>query len=71
MRYYKVIDSDGAVLYVGTGALGGVEITREEYEHLKAEILARPPEATTQDVEATAEDYQAALAEMGVNLDGD
>ena len=71
MRYYKMTDNQGVTLYVGTGEIGGEEISAEEYETLKAEILARPPEASTQDAEATAEDYQAALAEMGVNLDGD
>ena len=70
MRYYKQIDETGAVLYVGTGELGGEEIDKAEYEMLKAEILARPPEPDRPDAEteATEADYQAALSEMGVVL---
>lgn len=70
MRYYKMLDETGAVLCVGTGELGGEEIGKDEYETLKAEILARPPEPDRPDkeTEATEADYQAALSEMGVDL---
>ena len=37
MRYYKVI-KDGELQYIGTGLLGGEEITKEEYEALADEI---------------------------------
>ena len=70
MRYYKVEDENYAILYVGTGELGGEEIGADEYEALKAEILSRPPEPDRPDTEteATEADYQAALAQMGVDL---
>lgn len=67
-RYYKILDETGAVLYVGTGELGGEEIDKAEYDTLKAEILSRPPEPDRPDAEATEADYQAALAQMGVDL---
>lgn len=70
-RYYKMLDETGAVLCVGTGELGGEEIDKAEYEMLKAEILARPPEPDRPDAETevTTEDYREALEEMGVRLD--
>lgn len=39
-RYYKETNAEGIVTLVGYG-YGENEITKEEYEELKAEILAR------------------------------
>lgn len=40
MRYYKMIDADGKLTAIGTGA-GGVEITAEEYAALSKEIAEK------------------------------
>ena len=37
MRYYKVIDTSGKLVSIGTGS-DGIEITFEEYEELSSEI---------------------------------
>ena len=40
IRYYKTTDTDGNLTAIGTGS-GGVEITKEEYAELSAEITAK------------------------------
>ena len=37
MRYYKVVDTSGKLISIGTGS-DGIEITVEEYEELSSEI---------------------------------
>lgn len=37
MRYYKITDTDGHLIAIGTGS-GGVEITEDEYTALSVEI---------------------------------
>ena len=37
LRYYKVVDTGGKLVSIGTGS-GGVEITVDEYEELSSEI---------------------------------
>ena len=37
MRYYKVVDTSGKLISIGTGS-DGIEITFEEYEELSSEI---------------------------------
>ena len=37
MRYYKVVDTSGKLVSIGTGS-DGIEITVEEYEELSSEI---------------------------------
>ena len=37
LRYYKVVDTSGKLISIGTGS-DGIEITAEEYEELSSEI---------------------------------
>lgn len=37
MRYYKVVDTSGKLISIGTGS-GGIEITAEEYKELSSGI---------------------------------
>ena len=50
-RYYKETDSEGVVTLVGYG-YGENEITKEEYEELKAEILARAEAEAIEQIDA-------------------
>lgn len=46
MRYYKEV-KDGILTTIGTGKVGGIEISEEEYNALLAEIeAANQPEET-------------------------
>lgn len=44
-HYYKIIDESGKVIAVGYGYNDG-KISKEEYERLREEILARAEEET-------------------------
>jgi hypothetical protein len=44
-HYYKVLDENGEVIAVGYGYNEG-EISKEEYERLREEILAKAKEET-------------------------
>ena len=62
----------GSVIHLAEGADASAfyEITEEEYEQITAKdfIDELPPVLPTSPDEATAEDYQAALAKWGVDV---
>lgn len=70
MRYFKILHPEtGEITAVGKNDSLGVEITEEEYNAIHAEYAALRAERFPPSDEATIEDYQAALAELGVSVD--